>query len=306
MLSRAHRLGDAPGPGDQHRQALPALADGRRWSACWSSPTRSTSPPTSRRWPRRSSCWSAGRSRSTCSRSARVCIAHADLLLVRAHGARPQVADARAVRLRRRRARRLGAVGAGDRRIDAAVGVRCPPARRARSTRRWSSPCSARRSAPISSSGRRRRRSRTAGAGRKRQRLRRHPAYVRKHLRRIKLDTIVGMGFSNLVALCIVVATAVTLNQRGIVNIQTSAQAAEALRPVAGEFAFARLRARHHRHRPARRAGARRLGRLRGERAVRLEGGPVARLPRGARLLPHHHRRHRHRLGDGLLRRSTR
>jgi Mn2+/Fe2+ NRAMP family transporter len=46
------------------------------------------------------------------------------------------------------------------------------------------------------------------------------------------------MGFSNLVALCIVVATAVTLNQRGIVNIQTSAQAAEALRPIAGEFAF--------------------------------------------------------------------
>ena len=70
------------------------------------------------------------------------------------------------------------------------------------------------------------------------QRLRRHPAYVKKHLRRIKLDTIVGMGFSNAVALCIVVATAVTLNQRGIVNIQTAAQAAEALRPVAGEFAF--------------------------------------------------------------------
>jgi len=68
--------------------------------------------------------------------------------------------------------------------------------------------------------------------------LRRHPAYVRKHLRRIKLDTIVGMGFSNLVALCIVVATAVTLNERGIVNVQTAAQAAEALRPVAGAFAF--------------------------------------------------------------------
>ncbi len=68
--------------------------------------------------------------------------------------------------------------------------------------------------------------------------LRRHPAYVRKHLLRIKLDTVVGMGFSNLVAMCIVVATAVTLNQRGIVDIQTSAQAAEALKPVAGEFAF--------------------------------------------------------------------
>ena len=46
------------------------------------------------------------------------------------------------------------------------------------------------------------------------------------------------MTFSNLIALCIVIATAVTLNQHGITNIQTSAQAAEALRPVAGEFAF--------------------------------------------------------------------
>ena len=47
------------------------------------------------------------------------------------------------------------------------------------------------------------------------------------------------MTFSNLVALCIVLATAVTLNQHGITQIASSAQAAEALRPVAGEFAFA-------------------------------------------------------------------
>ncbi|MGZ3429764.1 MAG: NRAMP family divalent metal transporter, partial [Polyangia bacterium] len=69
--------------------------------------------------------------------------------------------------------------------------------------------------------------------------LRDHPEYVIEHLSRIKQDTFVGMTFSNVIALCIVVATAVTLNQHGIVNIQTSAQAAEALRPVAGEFAFA-------------------------------------------------------------------
>ncbi len=65
------------------------------------------------------------------------------------------------------------------------------------------------------------------------------PDYAAEHLSRIKQDTFVGMGFSNVIALCIVVATAVTLNQHGITNIQTSAQAAEALRPVAGEFAFA-------------------------------------------------------------------
>ena len=69
--------------------------------------------------------------------------------------------------------------------------------------------------------------------------LRLHPEYAAEHLSRIKQDTYVGMIFSNVIALCIVVATAVTLNQHGVTNIQTSAQAAEALRPVAGEFAFA-------------------------------------------------------------------
>jgi len=69
--------------------------------------------------------------------------------------------------------------------------------------------------------------------------LRRHPAYAAEHLSRIKADTYVGMIFSNVIALCIVIATAVTLNAHGITQIQTSAQAAEALRPVAGDFAFA-------------------------------------------------------------------
>lgn len=69
--------------------------------------------------------------------------------------------------------------------------------------------------------------------------LRLHPAYAAEHLSRIKQDTHVGMLLSNAVALCIVIATAVTLNQHGITHIQTSEQAAEALRPVAGDFAFA-------------------------------------------------------------------
>jgi Mn2+/Fe2+ NRAMP family transporter len=64
------------------------------------------------------------------------------------------------------------------------------------------------------------------------------PAQVRRHLRRIKVDTIVGMTFSNLIAFFIILSTAATLNAAGVHDIQTSAQAAEALRPVAGEFAF--------------------------------------------------------------------
>lgn len=69
--------------------------------------------------------------------------------------------------------------------------------------------------------------------------LRLVPAYAQEHLYRIKQDTYIGMSFSNVIALCIVLATAVTLNLHGVTNIQTSGQAAEALRPVAGEFAFA-------------------------------------------------------------------
>jgi NRAMP (natural resistance-associated macrophage protein)-like metal ion transporter len=55
---------------------------------------------------------------------------------------------------------------------------------------------------------------------------------------RIKFDTWFGMGFSNLVAFFIILTTAVTLHLHGVTNIQTSAQAATALRPIAGEFAF--------------------------------------------------------------------
>lgn len=64
------------------------------------------------------------------------------------------------------------------------------------------------------------------------------PAAGPREMRRIRIDTYVGMGFSNLVALFIVLTTAATLNAHGITNIQTSAQAAEALRPLAGRFAF--------------------------------------------------------------------
>ena len=64
------------------------------------------------------------------------------------------------------------------------------------------------------------------------------PDGAEEHLRRIKIDTYLGMAFSNIVAFCIILGTAATLNASGITDIQTSAQAAEALRPLAGHFAF--------------------------------------------------------------------
>ena len=58
-------------------------------------------------------------------------------------------------------------------------------------------------------------------------------------LKRIRVDTLTGMAFSSIVSLAIVFATAATLHANGVLDIGTSAQAAEALRPIAGNFAFA-------------------------------------------------------------------
>jgi Mn2+/Fe2+ NRAMP family transporter len=69
--------------------------------------------------------------------------------------------------------------------------------------------------------------------------LREAPGQAREHFRRIRLDTYVGMTFSNAIALCIMLTTAATLHAAGGVEIQSAAQAAEALRPLAGDFAFA-------------------------------------------------------------------
>ena len=64
-------------------------------------------------------------------------------------------------------------------------------------------------------------------------------AFMAEHLYRIKLDTVFGMLFSNLIAFCVMLATAITLNGHGITEIQTTRDAALALRPIAGDFAFA-------------------------------------------------------------------
>jgi Mn2+/Fe2+ NRAMP family transporter len=61
---------------------------------------------------------------------------------------------------------------------------------------------------------------------------------AKKELRRIRWDTWSGMFYSNITAYFIVLATAVTLHAAGITDINTAAQAASALRPLAGGFAF--------------------------------------------------------------------
>ena len=64
------------------------------------------------------------------------------------------------------------------------------------------------------------------------------PAETPAEIGRIRVDTYLGMGFSNLISLFIIITAAATLNAHGIDDIQNSAQAAEALRPIAGELTF--------------------------------------------------------------------
>src|SRR5262249_20328860 len=71
-----------------------------------------------------------------------------------------------------------------------------------------------------------------------REPLKRNPRQGAGALKRIRFDTYIGMAFSNIVALAIIITAAATLHPAGITNVETSTQAAEALRPVAGSFAF--------------------------------------------------------------------
>jgi len=76
----------------------------------------------------------------------------------------------------------------------------------------------------------------------KREPLIEAPEQAPQAIARNRLDTYVGMAFANLVGLAIIITAGTTrLHPNGITEVQTSAQAAEALRPVAGVFAFAIL-----------------------------------------------------------------
>jgi NRAMP (natural resistance-associated macrophage protein)-like metal ion transporter len=65
------------------------------------------------------------------------------------------------------------------------------------------------------------------------------PTQAPKELNRIRIDTFFGMAVSNIVAAAIMISAAATLHTQGITTISSAADAAEALRPIAGDFAFA-------------------------------------------------------------------
>ena len=65
-----------------------------------------------------------------------------------------------------------------------------------------------------------------------------HPEEAPRALQWIRRDTLLGMGFSNMVAYFVMLATAATLHAHGVTQIETADQAAQALRPLAGEYCF--------------------------------------------------------------------
>ena len=69
--------------------------------------------------------------------------------------------------------------------------------------------------------------------------IKQEPRSAKRQFQRMRFDTLAGMAFSNLISLAIIMAAASTLHRGGITQIASAADAAQALRPVAGEFAFA-------------------------------------------------------------------
>jgi Mn2+/Fe2+ NRAMP family transporter len=67
--------------------------------------------------------------------------------------------------------------------------------------------------------------------------LKRDAKAAPSEFRRTRLDTLIGMTFSNMIGLSIIITTASTLHAHGHTDIQSSSQAAEALAPLAGRFA---------------------------------------------------------------------
>ena len=133
------------------------------------------------------------------------------------------------------------------------------------------------------------------------------PEQAKRELNRIGWETWIGMAISNLVAFFIILTTAVTLHAAGKTDIQTAEQAAEALKPIAGDCAFFLFSLGIDRHRPARRAGAGGLGRLCRRRSARLDAPGSSSTLREARPFYCRDRaRHRARHRASTSRRSIR
>ena len=82
----------------------------------------------------------------------------------------------------------------------------------------------------------------------KKRPLREESGWRWPELRRIRIDTMVGMAFSNLIAIAIIITTAATLHSNGIFDIQSSAQAADSIETGGRGLCRTGLCAWHYRH----------------------------------------------------------
>ena len=108
---------------------------------------------------------------------------------------------------------------------------------------------------------------------------------ARAEFSRIRADTIVGMAFSNLIALAIIITAAATLHASGKTDIESSAQAAEALQADRRPVRRSDLCAGHRRHRPAGDSGAGGRHRLCRRRKPAMAGGFGAQAKGSGRVL---------------------
>lgn len=76
-------------------------------------------------------------------------------------------------------------------------------------------------------------------ANSKHRSIKQDPRSAGRQFRRMRFDTLTGMAFSNIISIAIILAAAATLHRQGITQVGSAADAARALRPVAGQFAFA-------------------------------------------------------------------
>jgi len=129
-----------------------------------------------------------------------------------------------------------------------------------------------------------------AARGRRRRAAARAPEQAKAQLHRIKIDTYIGMTFSNLVAFFIMLTTAVTCTR-------TASPTSRPRRRRPRRSADRRrvrvpaVRGGHRRHRHARRAGARRVRCVRRRRILPLADRPGPEADGSARFLRHPHRR---------------
>ena len=111
---------------------------------------------------------------------------------------------------------------------------------------------------------------------RQRKPLVRAPRQARNAFERIRADTLIGMAFSNLIAIAIIFTTAATLHQAGITNVQTSAQAAEALQARGRRVCLHPVRTWDRRDRPSGHSGPRRFRGLRHRGGLQMADRTVA------------------------------